>query len=87
VQYGPDIPQSIAQNNIEFGIYPNPASDVINIKTNYEISYVSLVNAEGREELFTADKTISVQHLLPGMYIIRVLGKSGEMYSKPFVKL
>jgi hypothetical protein len=87
VQYGPDIPQFIAQYNVEFEIYPNPTSDVINVKTNYEISYVSLVNAEGREVLFTADKTISVHHLLPGMYLIRALGKTGEMYSKPFVKL
>jgi hypothetical protein len=87
VQYGPDIPQSIAQNSVEFGVYPHPASDIIHIKTNYDISYVSIIDAEGREVLATKDKTISVHHLSPGMYFIKALSETGETFGKPLLKL
>ena len=86
VQYGPDIPQSMAQSGIEISVYPNPASDVININAKLDILSVSLIDVSGREVLNTVDKGISVKHLSPGTYLLKFQARSGEIFSKPLIK-
>jgi hypothetical protein len=85
VQYGPDIPQSVAQSEVQFLAYPNPASDVIYIDPKLDILHVSLMDVSGRELINTLDKSISVDQLSPGTYLLKVQTLEGEMFNKPII--
>jgi hypothetical protein len=61
-------------------IYPNPTTDVINIKSNFDGQY-EIIDIKGRVITKTKDKSIDVSQLSPGKYFIRVGGKT-----KTFIK-
>jgi len=86
---------SVSTNDIDYSkilkIYPNPASDIINIKSENAISNISVYNMNGQllmmESSHDKINTIDVSHLSEGTYIIGVVEKSSgnSVYSK-FVK-
>ncbi len=69
-------------SNIEsiVSVYPNPASDVLNIELE-ENSSVRLISLTGKvvmvSELVTGKNTLDVQQLPKGMYIVETKTKSG----------
>jgi glutathione peroxidase len=68
--------------NNDFSIYPNPASDVINIKNNSQaLSVYSILGTE-LLRIPIGSETLDISNLQPGIYII----KSGNSISR-FIKL
>jgi len=72
--------------NPETSIYPNPVSDVLNIKTKGEIKSISVYDMFGRKmnAKVTGEK-VDVKHFLSGTYVIDIetsLGKSSQKFIK-----
>jgi hypothetical protein len=73
-----------------FTIYPNPAKNILNIKSS---EFISMKNAQiydlsGKLILSTAlvDDTINVESLSTGSYILILKDSDGKKYSKKFLK-
>ncbi len=66
--------------NLDFELYPNPASDIVNlnIEGNHEDLQYTIYNMQGRVvlngNLDRLNSEINVQHLEAGQYIIQLLG-------------
>jgi len=72
----------------EVSIFPNPSSDVINIKTNnYEKVSYTLFNAQGKQvmqaKLANSRTTIEVKHFAPGNYTL-VIQEANNLLNKTF---
>lgn len=74
----------------EFGLYPIPAKDILNIvsNNNINIKLAQIYNLSGRLILESTFKTpfINVQSLTAGTYIIMLRDENGKDYSKKFIK-
>jgi hypothetical protein len=73
--------------NIDCNIYPNPASDKLNININKTGSYnVSLINLVGQEVLYqpieSGNSSISVSGFAKGIYLIKITGEDSESMKK-----
>ena len=70
----------------ELSLYPNPANDVLNIRTDDEREHdLSLYNLFGQcldKWLLTGKGTIDISSLSPGIYLIIVDGKTGTKFIK-----
>ncbi|WP_082632537.1 T9SS type A sorting domain-containing protein [Chryseobacterium sp. IHB B 17019] len=73
-------------NKEQVGIYPNPATDFITIKSKSEIISTEVYDATGRKvgSQLKSDK-VDVRNLLPGNYILNINTKEGKTSSK-FIK-
>ena len=67
-------------------IYPNPASDEINIKTDKKIKSSTLYDSSGRIVLKAETKNINVSSLQKGNYILRIQYDNGSEVSEKIVK-
>lgn len=68
------VPQGLSDNlsNHQFSIYPNPASTVLNIETNYSNEEIQLFNSLGVElARYNNVQTIDISNLPQGVYILR----------------
>jgi Secretion system C-terminal sorting domain len=75
---------SLTETNLEkgFEIYPNPASDILQIKTNYENEETyQIFNSLGKHILTSQENSIDISHLSNGYYLVKV----GNEYKK-FIK-
>ncbi|XOV68782.1 MAG: lamin tail domain-containing protein [Fluviicola sp.] len=66
-------------------VFPNPATEVINIQTVSELTSVTIVDVSGMTVANGSNNTISVANLAPGMYVVNVTTETG-MFTKTFVK-
>lgn len=82
---------SISEWNIGIGensglitrVYPNPARDFITVESVKEIERVELINYLNQKVLFQDDigsksARLSISNLLPGIYLLKAMTKSGE---------
>ena len=68
-------------------IYPNPAKNVLNIKSDNTISKIEVYNMQGKKVASRNNTSdINVSSLGKGIYIISVLQDNGSVASKQFVK-
>lgn len=69
-------------------IYPNPATDVINLKSNQTITEITIYDAIGKIVLNSKESgnQIKVSHLLPGIYILQTKDRSGNVNREKFIK-
>lgn len=70
----------------DFRIYPNPASNTINIHTNTTVESVAIYNLLGKEILKTDSTKINVSNLSQGMYIMKITSDKGVQITKRFSK-
>ena len=82
---------SHSQNEIP-AIYPNPASDQINISLKKKIRcIITLINVEGEiifsAENYSAQSAISTAHLPKGIYFIEVMEDNGKITTQKVVKM
>ena len=79
----------IKKSKQSISIYPNPTSEVINIKSKEKISFIELVDVSGRMiQSFASPQTkIDVRMLTTGIYVLKVRFATGEkMEEKIMVK-
>jgi len=67
-------------------VYPNPATDYVNIQTNFEISNLKVVNYVG-QVVFDQDTDqmiyqINTSHFSPGMYFVQIENAEGTVVTK-----
>jgi ASPIC and UnbV/Secretion system C-terminal sorting domain/FG-GAP-like repeat len=75
----------------EFSIYPNPASDVLNItlKNNtFEIKSAQILDLTGRviSNSKIVNNTIDIKNLAIGTYVLVIKNKEGKQFSEKFLK-
>lgn len=67
----------------QISIYPNPASDYINISTTNNIQYVEMFDILGKKVIHSESiSKISVSHLQSGIYIVKVFTDKGKITKK-----
>ena len=74
-------------NNFSFSVYPNPCNQQINIVSEQIFDNIKIFDATARElKNFTFNnKTINIENLPKGFYIIRFL-RQENVFSKTFIK-
>ena len=74
-------------NNFSFSVYPNPSNQQINIESEQIFDNIKIFDANARElKNFTFNnKTINIENLPKGFYIIRFL-RQENVFSKTFIK-
>ncbi|MBQ8704525.1 MAG: Omp28-related outer membrane protein [Bacteroidales bacterium] len=72
--------------SVDFSIYPNPATDRLNINCNDAVREVSVIDVTGRTVINAgAESTVNVSGLAAGVYMVRVATENGIGVQK-FVK-
>lgn len=73
-------------NNNQVGIYPNPVTDIINLKSKSKINNVEVYDIAGRKvNVNLHDNQINVEDLQPGNYMITIETTEGKITEK-FIK-
>ena len=70
----------------ESSIYPNPTTSVLNIKMKNDLKQATIYSVLGAKVLETTTKTIHTSQLKPGMYLIKIESKTGNVTTKRFIK-
>jgi hypothetical protein len=68
-------------------IYPNPANDVVNVKSDYTINRIEVLNFVGqtvytREDVNAKASRINVATMTPGVYFVKVTTNEGNRMVK-----
>ena len=79
----------LTDNNIRISsiaVYPNPTTDVLNIKSEAKINKVSVTDVTGRNiDVKLNENTVDVRHLPAGTYLISIETKDG-LTTEKFIK-
>lgn len=67
-------------------VFPNPATDVINVKSDSKIAQVSIYDASGKAVKTTTETTINVKNLAKGTYVVSIKYADGSTESKKVIK-
>lgn len=67
-------------------IYPNPATDVVNIESKENIISVEIIGLTGQKLMNSTAKQINVSHLNKGIYIVKVQLANGNVETHKLVK-
>ena len=59
-------------NNLKLNLYPNPASDILNIETENELKSVEIYSIQGQKVLSAVSKEINISNLTSGLYLVQV---------------
>ncbi len=81
-------PSGIFDNEISpLEVFPNPATDIINIANHSELSSIKIYSVTGSMVYESVDvsKTIDVSTLIEGVYFIQGTGFNGSQYSSKFI--
>lgn len=81
------IPTSIANlpQQITFGIYPNPAQQVLHINSNQPLDAIEITDLTGKIVLHSESKNIDISSLPGGLYLVRVRSGAAQSLGK-FIK-
>lgn len=75
-------------SKIDFKIYPNPATDILNIDLNEDLNLeqITIFNNLGQKIITTKQVTINVENLATGLYFIEVMTNQGKATKKVLIK-
>lgn len=76
-----------ASAKFDFELYPNPATDLVNITTEKSIESIRVLDMHGRtiKQLHGAERTIPINNLAAGVYIVELTATDG-IAQKRFIK-
>jgi hypothetical protein len=74
------------QNNLQVSLYPNPATDMLNIEMANEINSIEIYNIQGQKVRTANQKQINISELASGLYMIRIQSNDNAIATKKFVK-
>ena len=69
-------------NNLKFSLYPNPATDILNIEMESELKSVEIYSLQGQKVLTSNLKEINTSSLASGLYMVRVENVDGAIATK-----
>jgi len=67
-------------------VYPNPATDVINIKSAKKIVDVTLFDLSGKVAKKSSETTFNIENLAKGSYVVKINYADGSTESKKVIK-
>jgi len=82
----PFMAVSDATKKSSVSIFPNPATDVLNIQSANKIDSVSIFDASGKAVKTTTETTINVANLAKGSYVVSIKYADGTKESKKVIK-
>lgn len=68
-------------NNISVKVYPNPATEVINVHAE-ALRQVNVIDVNGRVVLTTNNSEVNISNLATGVYFVRVITDNGTAMEK-----
>jgi len=82
------LTSQVSPLNDKIKIFPNPARDIVQISTSYEIDKVEIANVDGKILYSSSvqNKSISLKGYSDGVYIIKVSSGKDEIIRKIIVK-
>jgi len=85
-----DIKKGVGENKIFTLVFPNPASDNVTIKSNYNINSVEIVNYMGQivysSEVNSIETNINTSSFTAGIYFININTEFGTQSTKLVIK-
>jgi alpha-tubulin suppressor-like RCC1 family protein len=75
-----------SQNNLKVSLYPNPASNVLNIEMDTELKLVEVYNLQGQKVKSSSSRNIHVSDLSSGIYMVRVEDENGSISIQKLIK-
>ena len=89
--YSNTLVAEVAEVDIDLNIYPNPASDFIQLDSKFESLNVEIINQQGgliQKIYYNKGEQIDISHLLEGVYYIYIkIANSDQIEIRRFVKL
>jgi hypothetical protein len=76
----------LENQEIQMYAYPNPTNETLHVISNQAISHIEIVDLNGRIIESTDQKEVHISHLMPGVYIIRIINET-VIYNLYFTKL
>lgn len=76
----------LTEATIETSVYPNPASNVLNITSADEVSSVAVITMDGKVVANSKTTKVDVSALVSGVYIYEVSTTSGKVSRGTFMK-
>ena len=80
----------IEENSIEVSVYPNPATDVLNIQLTENAKSVSILGMDGKvisTQVVNANTAaVNISNLVSGVYFYEVVAENGTVVRNTFVK-
>lgn len=82
----PALSNNVAEiNNLKFNLYPNPATNILNIEIDGSIKSVEIYSLQGQKVLSADNKEINISNLASGMYIVKVQDLNGSFATKKLI--
>ncbi len=80
----------LTENEIVASVYPNPASDVLNIKLKANATSVSIISMDGKvvstQNVTSNTVAVDLSTVLAGAYICEIVAENGVVIRNTFVK-
>ncbi len=81
---------SLTENSIEASVYPNPANELLNVKTTGVASNVSIISLDGKvistQVMNGTSAVVNVADLQAGAYFCQVTAEDGSVVTNTFMK-
>lgn len=76
------------ENQVDFTIYPNPATTILNIRLDNDLSLeqITVFNSLGQKILITNEVVVNVESLASGLYFVEVKTNQGKATKKVIIK-
>ena len=68
--------------SVSFEVYPNPANDILNVRSNEAVRQLDIVDMTGRTVVSANSNSVNVATLSAGVYIVRITTTSGTGMQK-----
>lgn len=77
---------NIHTNDNSISIYPNPSSEVINIRTTIPFTHSEIINQLGEIVISSNQNTIGLNELASGIYLIKIYNNTNLLSTEKFIK-
>ena len=67
-------------------VYPNPATDMITVKSDCKIAQVSIIDISGKVVKTSSESSVNVENLAKGAYLVSVEYADGSTETKKVIK-
>jgi hypothetical protein len=70
------------------GVWPNPATDFINIQSDFKITNVTISDLNGRtmKNIEFEENKVNINHLQSGIYLAQLVDINGKVVTKKIIK-
>ena len=86
VSEDPFLSVSDSGNKSGLTVYPNPATDVVNVKSDSKINMISVFDLSGKLVGTSSENTVNIAKLAKGSYVLRINYANGTSEVKKVIK-